>query len=625
MRKGFASDVIAALNHVPGLRRVVRRLDSMGRLPQRMGSAPAPGRERYYIGMSTTLHDPALAIVDSSGELLFAEATERHRQYKRGLNCEPDDIYRVAELVRRYCDPDAEYVVASNWLKMRPWVEVKSILLGEARPESLLALTNGEYRRDYLLEGYKIFYQLALFQSAFVKRGVSFAQCMRSEFNNTDVHFRHYWHHMCHAQVACHGAPFDEASCMIVDSYGTNGSIAYFTWRGGQLETVHRVMGLSSLGFLYMRLTELCGFSWIRGEEWKVMGLAPYGQLDPEIYETLRGILLVDGLDIRTCGIAERSRLMRKLDARARRPGEDIYAAADMAYTGQAFFADVMTALLTELHARFPSDNLVLSGGCALNSSYNGQILQRTPFRRLHVPSAPGDDGTAIGAALMAWQEDHDGEPRRLQESSPYLGSEFSDASVEQMLRLSDLPWVKLSPEELCRQTAALLAEGKLVGWVQGRAEFGPRALGHRSILADPRSAEMKATINSRVKFREEFRPFAPSILHEYGDAYFEHYQPSRYMERTLTFRPEVREKVPAVVHVNGTGRLQTVKQDWDPRFHALLTEFHRVSGVPVLLNTSLNIMGKPIVHSVEDALAMFFTTGLDALVIGDHLLHKRR
>ena len=182
---------------------------------------------------------------------------------------------------------------------------------------------------------------------------------------------------------------------------------------------------------------------------------------------------------------------------------------------------------------------------------------------------------------------------------------------------------IQFLPDSICEHAASMLAAGKLVGWVQGKAEFGPRALGNRSILADPRPAEMKDRINARVKMREPFRPFAPSILHEYGDEYFESYRESPYMERTLRFRDEVVSKVPAVVHVNGTGRLQTVKREWNPRYFKLIEAFHAITGVPLVLNTSFNIMGKPIIHSVEDAIALFHTSGLGALVIEDYLITK--
>ena len=194
---------------------------------------------------------------------------------------------------------------------------------------------------------------------------------------------------------------------------------------------------------------------------------------------------------------------------------------------------------------------------------------------------------------------------------------------LSRLLQFSGLEVERLDEEALCRVVADHLAAGRIVGWVQGRAEFGPRALGNRSILADPRSATVKDRINARVKFREEFRPFAPSILAEHGPAYFEDFQMSPYMERTLRFRDEVVARVPGVVHVDQTGRLQTVTVEDNPRFHRLISRFHEVTGVPVLLNTSFNVMGKPIAHSVEDAISVFYTSGIDLLVIEDHLIVK--
>ncbi|MGZ8243703.1 carbamoyltransferase C-terminal domain-containing protein, partial [Methylomagnum sp.] len=304
-------------------------------------------------------------------------------------------------------------------------------------------------------------------------------------------------------------------------------------------------------------------------------------------------------------------------------PDQAPEAAANLAHTGQRFFVETVNQLLTNLHGLGISDNLVLGGGCALNSVGNGQILAATPFKALHIPSAPADDGTALGAALLAYHADHPGQPVESDPLTPYLGSRVDDAAAARFAYYAGLPVQHLPGGAIVPAAAALLAEGKIVGWVQDRAEFGPRALGNRSILADPRPADMGEKVNIEVKFRERFRPYAPAILHEYGPDYFEDYQESPYMDRTLSFRPAAQTKVPAVVHVDGTGRLQTVKQDWNPRFHALLTEFHRLTDVPVLLNTSFNVMGKPIVHSVEDAFGVFLGSGLDGLVIGDYLFTK--
>jgi carbamoyltransferase len=299
------------------------------------------------------------------------------------------------------------------------------------------------------------------------------------------------------------------------------------------------------------------------------------------------------------------------------------YDIADCAFTGQLIFEEKMEQLLTNLAKLGVSKNLVLSGGCALNSSMNGKIVERTPFENLYVFCAPADDGNALGAALLAYNKDHPGKLPTGRERTPYLGSTMSEEKRDHLRRFGNFARHSTWPGKIHEKAAQLLADGKIIGWVQGRAEFGPRALGNRSILADPRRPDIKNRLNDRVKFREEFRPFAPSILHEYGPEYFENYQESPYMERTLRFKADVVERVPGVVHVNRTGRLQTVKREWNEKYYALIEAFYRITGIPLLLNTSFNVMGKPIVHSVEDAIAVFSTCGLDALVLEDDLIEK--
>jgi carbamoyltransferase len=307
----------------------------------------------------------------------------------------------------------------------------------------------------------------------------------------------------------------------------------------------------------------------------------------------------------------------------ARPIGAGAMAAADLAFTTQYFYSEVMDALLSSFHAMGVSENLVLVGGCALNSSYNGQIVGRTGFKRLHVPSAPADDGNALGAALLAYRRDHPGEKPAATLRSPYLGSTISKRTLDNLVAFGGIAGMRYLPDALHEDAARLLADGKILGWIQGRAEFGPRALGNRSILADPRRESMKDAINSRVKFREDFRPFAPSILDEHGDDYFEAYQFSPYMERVLTVKEGARKKVPGIVHVDGTARLHSVRRDSNERFYDLIRAFYDRTGVPMLLNTSLNVMGKPIIHSLEDALGLFYTTGLDALVVEDYMIQK--
>ncbi|SMF94933.1 carbamoyltransferase [Methylomagnum ishizawai] len=574
----------------------------------------------YYLGLCNTYHDPALAIVDAEGNVLYAEATERYLQYKRALNHAPDDLHLLPALLREYCPDARRFVVAGNWRSRRPLYERLAQYLGWLTPKGILGYRGR--RLTACVETWELNHMQACQHHALRRAGIGLACVLRRDFPGVPVDFRHYDHHLAHAALACQGSPFATAACAVIDSYGEQGSLAFFEYSGGKLVPRHAARGPESLGFFYMKLTELCGFEWLGGEEWKTMGLAAYGRIDEEALGWLRAMIRVEGVRL----VQDRAsffQMLKRLETRRRGPHLPPETAADLAHTGQYFFAETVGRLLNNLHGLQISGNLALGGGCALNSAYNGQILAGTPFEALYVPPAPADDGTALGAAWLAFRQDRPGlavVPRLL---SPYLGSSIRDEAIERYARHSGLPVEYLPGEAMVPRAARLLAAGKILGWAQGRAEFGPRALGNRSILADPRTPDMGERINREVKFRERFRPYAPAILHEYGPEYFEDYQETPYMDRTLKFRPEARARVPAVVHVDGTGRLQTVKAEWNPRFHALLAEFHRLSGVPVLLNTSFNVMGKPIVHGVEDAMAVFLGSGLDALALGDWLFAK--
>ena len=485
-----------------------------------------------------------------------------------------------------------------------------------------ISSSRGDRITGFQLEKY-LFNWMQVMQMKQAEAGANLAFRLREDFHSRRVRFHHFPHHDTHATYACASSPFDEAACLVVDGLGEVSSVAYYHYAKGKLRLLRKNKGLASLGFFYKQLTKFCGFDWVKGEEWKVMGLAPYGRFNEEIAALLRACYWADGGALRCASKRRLAEQFRKLEPFVRVTGSSPDTVADLAYTGQQVFADIMEELLRWFHQQGVSDHLVVTGGCALNSSFNGTILKRTPFRQLHVPSAPADDGNAIGAALMAWRKDHPEAPLSTTAASPYLGSEYSQETLDHMVRFGGFRKLRHLPGTVHEAAAELLVQGKIIGWFQGRAEFGPRALGNRSILADPRPPEMKDKINELVKFREAYRPFAPSILHEHGSAYFEEYQETRYMERTLKVRPEMARKIPAVVHVDCTGRLQTVKREWNERFHALVSAFHERTGVPVVLNTSFNVMGKPIVHSIEDALATFYTSGLGALVIGDYLIEK--
>jgi carbamoyltransferase len=588
-------------------------------------------RQKYYVGLSATFHDPAVAIVGPRGDVLFAEAIERYTQDKRGFQAAADHLLRLPALIKQYCGPDPELVVGISFsevcLRIYQAGGVTDLPPLQAVCERIAGFVDDRvYHDDHSWPWPTWKAMRALGRGSLMQAGTGL---LASRELSPSVKLRYYYHHLTHGMFACHGSPFDEAVCAVIDGYGEFGSTAFFAYRDGKLKLLHPRRSLmrlerASLGFFYGLICGLCGFDTLKGEEWKVMGLAPYGRHDPALYELLRPLLKVQGLQlVPGVSLSEEKRILKKLRSMQRPPSAPPSEWANMAYTGQQVFGEVMRELLQELQGRGNSKNLVLSGGCALNSSYNGRILTETGFTALHVPSAPADDGNSVGAALLAYLEDHPPKVRPGQPLSPYLGSEISTETRANLLRFNRSPLVRQLGEGVIEEMARLLAQGKIIGWMQGRAEYGPRALGNRSILADPRDPNMKDRINGRVKFREEYRPFAPSILHEYGDEYFENYQLSPYMDRTLVFRPEVRARVPAVVHEDGTGRLQSVTREMCERFYRLIQAFHRLTGVPILLNTSFNIMGKPIIHSVEDAVGMFYTTGLDVLVVDDILFEK--
>jgi carbamoyltransferase len=573
--------------------------------------------KRFTIGLATTFHEPALAILGPDGDVLFAESAERYLQFKRAPNCEPDLPGRMVELAREYLEPDAEVVVATSWGAQFSEFLDRSASAGAFAFERLASLSSKLTRSMVPEIAERTF--IASLHIGQKRAGLGVLLGLHRAFGKANVKLRRYGHHLTHAAYGSLASPFDEALCLVVDGMGETGASGIYAYENGRVSELVRHRGRESVGFYFGLVTDLCGFDQSKGEEWKVMGLAPYGQRDPGLLDQLHRLYKVENGKLAFADEATIRDAVEKI--LARRPGEVKEGWADLARCGQDVFEEMMTVLLAETATKSGSKNLVLAGGCALNSSFNGKILNGGRFQSLFVPSAPADDGNAIGAAWLAHGEDFPDWRAPKGPISPYLGSRVSTKDLDRISGWE--PRLKRLGERIVPETARLLAEGKLVGWVQGRAEFGPRALGNRSILADPRPANAKDLINAKVKLREPFRPFAPAILAEHGPEWFEDYQPSPYMERTLLFREGKRALVPAVVHTDGTGRLQSVTQEANPRFRTLLEEFHKLSGVPLLLNTSFNVMGKPILHSVDDALMMFYTTGLDAVVIEDWLITK--
>jgi carbamoyltransferase len=316
------------------------------------------------------------------------------------------------------------------------------------------------------------------------------------------------------------------------------------------------------------------------------------------------------------------SERMEELHGKPREPHAEITQRdMDLAFALQHRFEEVFFHLLNRLHRQAPLDELVLAGGCALNSVANGKIFDRTPFHRTYIQPAAGDEGLAIGAALHTYHSAL-GQPRRHQLKSSYLGPEFSDSRIQSALQSAGLAFQKMERTALLDTVAEEIASGNVVGWFQGRMEWGPRALGNRSILAHPGLPDMKDVLNARIKHREWFRPFAPSILAECQREYFEHDHPSPFMLHVYKIRPEKRKELCAVNHIDDTGRLQTVSRDENPTYYDLISSFHRKTGIPVVLNTSFN-ENEPIVCAPEEAIDCFQRTRMDVLAIGPFLVLK--
>jgi carbamoyltransferase len=463
------------------------------------------------------------------------------------------------------------------------------------------------------------------------------------EIDPGKLHFQehHLEHHVAHIASAYYCSPWEKAAGFSYDGSGDFVSTMMARCEGNEIEVLDRVYLPHSLGSFYTMICEFIGYQKY-GDEGKVMGLAPYGK---DTYcEKLRKVVALNngnfqldlgyfkplgsnqGMQVLPDGTVRLARhfsdRMVELFGQPREPNTEITQGdMDLAYAMQHRFEEVFFHLLNELHKRVPSGDLAMAGGCALNSVANGKIFTETPFRKTWIQPAAGDEGLAIGAALHTWHSVLK-QPRRYVMKNSYLGPEFSDATIETELKKAGLSYRKLSRQPLLDAVAEQVAAGNVVGWFQGRMEWGPRALGNRSIVAHPGRPDMKDILNSRIKQREWFRPFAPSIMVEYQNEYFEHDHPSPFMLHVYKIRPEKQQEVCAVNHVDGTGRLQTVSREENPLYYDLIDAFRRKTGIPVILNTSFN-ENEPIVCAPAEAIDCFKRTRMDGIAIGSYLVLK--
>ena len=442
-------------------------------------------------------------------------------------------------------------------------------------------------------------------------------------------------HHMSHAAHAFFTSPFDESAILTVDGVGEWSTTTFGTGHDTSIKLLNDIRWPHSVGLFYSAFTYFLGFKVNEGE-YKLMGLSSYGK--PKYYDKI----MKDLIDVKNDGSIHLnmkyfaftydkymtnqnfSELFgippRKHDEKTEQIHYDIGASA------QLVLEDILLKMVNHVHRKTKMKNLCLGGGVALNGVANYRILKEGPFENLHIPPSPGDAGSAIGSAQYMYHC-HVKNKRIIEESAKrianniYVGPQYSNDEIKSFLDKNTISYEFLEGEKLLNNTAKLISEGNIIGWYQGKMEWGPRALGNRSILADPRDEKMKDVLNEKIKHRESFRPFAPSILEEYVSEYFDLDRPSPYM--LLVSKVKKPDKIPAVTHVDGTGRLQSVSREVNPLYYDLINEFYKLTGIPVIINTSMNVMGEPIVNTPEHAHNMLIKTDMDCLIMGNFLVRK--
>ncbi|MFN0054997.1 MAG: carbamoyltransferase [Planctomycetales bacterium] len=588
------------------------------------------------LGVSAFYHDSAAALV-VDGEIVAAAQEERFTRKKHD--------YRFPQHAVDYClceagltPRDLDYAGFYD----KPLTKFERLL------ETYLAFAPAGYRS--FRQALPLWIKQKLHLPREMNRG------LRGEYQGRIVFTDH---HISHAASAFFPSPFDEAAVLTLDGVGEWSTTCFGVGRGNQLTLTQELRFPHSLGLLYSAMTYYTGFR-VNSGEYKVMGLAPYGR---PIYKDL---LLENVLDLKAdgsfrmdmsffnyCqGLTMTSEKFHRLFGGPPRPPESrvTQREMDLAASVQAVTEEIMLRTARHVHEQTGMKNLVLAGGVALNCVGNGRILREGPFENLWIQPAAGDAGGALGTALFIWHQllGNPRDPRgKDSQKGSFLGPQFIEAEIIEALDRQGAVYSTCdSDEELCDEVSDLIAQEKVVGWFQGRMEFGPRALGARSILGDARSSKMQSVMNLKIKFRESFRPFAPIVLHEYVDRYFEMrpFQESPYMllvapvrdEHRTQLGPEYeqafgidklnfrRSTIPAVTHVDYSARVQTVDRDRNPLLHRLMTRFHEKTNCPVLINTSFNVRSEPIVCTPEDAYRCFMMTDMDVLVLGRQIVHRQ-
>jgi len=591
----------------------------------------APPTTTYILGISAFYHDSAACVL-ADGEILAAAQEERFTR-KKGDASYPRRSIEYCLGVAGITAQDLTFVGFYD----------KPLLKFERIFETYLGVAP---------RGLASFLKAA---PLWMKEKLRTDQQLRNELG-FDGELLYAEHHESHAASAFFPSPFEEAAILTMDGVGEWATTSFGVGRGNDIEMLKELHWPDSLGLLYSAFTYYTGFK-VNSGEYKVMGLAPYGE--PKYVD----LILRELMDLREdgsftlnqkyfnylSGLTMTSRAFNDLFGGPPRVPESklTQKEMDLARSVQVVCEEVMLRMARAVHRETGMENLCLAGGVALNCVGNGRLLREGPFKRLWIQPAAGDAGGALGVAQLIWHR-HCGKPRRVAPAGDgmkgaYLGPEFSEQEIESFLRAQGASYERLDRQTMFRRVASLLADEKVIGWFNGRMEFGPRALGSRSILGDPRSPKMQADMNIKIKFREGFRPFAPSVLRERVADYFEMDCDSPYMllvapvtadrriamsdtQRSLWGIEQLnvaRSDIPAVTHIDYSARVQTVARETNPDYYDLIKEFDRLTGCPVVVNTSFNVRGEPIVCTPADAYQCFMRTHIDYLVLGPFLLAK--
>src|SRR5262245_1378685 len=573
----------------------------------------------HILGISCFFHDAAAALI-RDGQLVAAAEEERFTRKKHDFEFPTNAIdfcLRRGGIEAR----DLDYVVFFE----KPFVKFERLLLTSLQ----------EFPRSYPLFREAMITWLGdkLWIKQLIQKrlGVAPEKILFSE------------HHLSHAASAFYCSPFDDAAILTVDGVGEWTTASLGVGRGTEIRLTKEIRFPHSLGLLYSAFTAFLGFE-VNDGEYKVMGMAPFGvpRYGDKVHKLVR--LHADGsfeldMDYFSFHYSTQRMFSRKFEAlfgAPRSPAADFSGSltrqdqhyADIAASIQAMTEEILLAMARTLQRDTGMRRLCLAGGVALNSVANGRILRETAFDEVYIQPSAGDGGGAVGAALYAHHAVL-GNPRRFVMEHAFWGEEHGPDAIERFLRREGIAHTRIEDEQqLIEHVVDRLQRGQVVGWSQGRFEWGPRSLGNRSILADPRRAEMKDIVNTKIKLREPFRPFAPSVVLERAEEYFvlpdagRHY-PARFMLYVVGVRPDKLAVIPAVTHVDGTGRLQTVSEAHGSRYYKLIETFGKATGVPVLLNTSFNLRGQPIVNTPAEAFNTFHQSGMDVLVLGDYVVEK--